>query len=126
MAGSDLYIFQTIFSAFRRARRRCRMMRVYSARLPFYFLAVQAAVFDRRKMRGEKSRSIREAGGGNTGDLAACYCREKLRTWGEGREEEEEGGREGTFVETRGSLADIYIRIEPIRIYYATCYAMHA
>jgi len=78
------------------------MMRVYSARLPFYFLAVQAAVFDRRKMRGEKSRSIREAGGGNTGDLAACYCREKLRTWGEGREEEEEGGEGGDVCRDAG------------------------
>lgn len=102
-------------------------MRVYSARLPFYFLAVQAAVFDRRKMRGEKSRSIREAGGGNTGDLAACYCREKLRTWGEGREEEEGGeGGGGTFVETRGSLADIYTYRTYTHLLRCTCYTMHA
>lgn len=69
-------------------------------------------MFDRRKMQGRSRASIREAGGGNTGDLAACYCREKLRTWGE------EVCRRGE------SLSQIYA--EPIRIYYATCYAMRA
>lgn len=50
-------IIQTIFQITHRVltRCRCRMMRIYSARLLFYFLAVQAAVFERRKMRG-KSR----------------------------------------------------------------------
>lgn len=55
-------------------------MRVYSARPPFYFLAAQAVGFDRRKISGGGKVAPRR--GKNTGDPAACYCREKLRTWG--------------------------------------------